>query len=812
MPGEAQPPLPAAFVLPAAPALSPEDALAAFVPADGLIVELVAAEPLLHDPVQAVFDGDGRLWVVEMPGFMRDADGRDELEPSGCIAVLSDADGDGRLDTRAVFLDGLVLPRAVAPAYDGALVLAPPELLFCRDRDGDGRADERVVVESGFSGLDNPEHAPNALLRTLDNRYRLANDARQYRFDGTRFVPELTNGGGQWGLTQDDQGRTFHDNNSDPLRGDLVPAVYGRRNVDHGAVPGLDVRLADDFGVFPVRATPGVNRGYREGVLDAAGRLRSVTAACAPHVLRGGGVPADMRGDVIVCEPSANLLMRYELVEDPSGALAARPPATGRTPLASRDERFRPVNLCDGPDGALYVVDLARGVLQHRVFLTSWLRAQIEARGLEQPVGRGRIWRLRAHDMPPRDVPHLLRLDVPGLAALLAHEDGWWRDRAQQELVERRADDADTVPAVRARLDDPSPRARLHALWTLDGLGALEAADLLPRTSDADLPVRLAALRLTEGRVTGDDDALLGALAHALDDPSPRVRIQALFSLGAAGVPGRRLLARAMDADCSTPERRGAVLSGLRGVELEFLDLLDGDEPAPGRDVLLALLARAVTREGSGARLVDLLGRASRESQPWRARALLDGVLDGLGPDGRRTLFAEPAALGALLASDDADVATRAARLDAALAWPGRAVADAPPVRPLSADEAARFEAGRLAFAVGCTPCHLASGRGEPGRAPSLVGSPYVLGDPARLARLVLHGLTGPLDLPGGPFDQDMPAYPADDETLAALLTYLRREWGHGADPVAVETVSAARAASAGREDAYTADALDAEG
>ena len=813
--GEEQPPLPADLIVPPAPPLSPEEALASFAVAPGFRVELVAAEPLVEDPVACAFDGDGRLWVCEMRGFMPDVDGTHEDAPVGVIAVLADTDGDGRMDERTVFLDGLVLPRAVQPALDGALVIAPPEMFFARDTDGDGRADERTLIDTNLGGIASPEHAINGFLYTLDNWYRCANAPVRYRRDADgEWERGATAGGGQWGITRDDVGRALYNTNSDPLRGDLYPSHYAVRNPNHGTASGVNVRLAQDFAVSPSRITPGVNRGYQAGILRDDFRLAKFTAACAPLVFRGHGFPADFAGNAFVCEPAGNLVKRYRLLETDGIGLTATPAPGGDAPefLSSTDERFRPVNLMDGPDGALYVVDLYRGVLQHRMFVTSFLRRQIEERGLERPLGLGRIWRVVHEDAPEAAPVRMSTWSWTELVAALSHPSGWVRDNAQRILVEEGRGVRDALEVLREGLPEATPLGRLHALWVLDGIGALREADVLAALADGDARVRRTAMRLAERwMATGSKEATdrvvgLGAQGDQRD------LHQALLSLGDANTD------HADDAllflcyiGVPTAELRGAALSGLAGRELSSLERLlhtEGtDAEEAGRPELLELLARAVAREGRGDRIERLLTVIADARPAWQRGALARGVLAGRpkGPRGEPApirLAAEPAGFASVLAAGDLT------SLHDAVAWPGRPGFESLEIRPLEPEEAQRFERGRALYAATCASCHLPSGLGDPGQAPPLRHSLFVLGDEERLAKIVLHGLVGPLELEDARWDAEMPAWIAPDDDLAALLTYLRREWGHGADPVTPATIARVREATAGRSLPWTVEEL----
>ncbi|MGC6486962.1 MAG: PVC-type heme-binding CxxCH protein, partial [Planctomycetota bacterium] len=393
--GEQQVLLPDSVVVPPAVVRSAAEERATFHLPKGYEAQLFAAEPMVRDPVVATWDADGRMWVCEFTNYMLDIEATDEAAPTGRVVVLHDDDGDGAADRSTVFADELVLPRAVLPMRGGALVLTPPQLVWMPDADGDLVADgPREVVLDGFeAGTGNPEHAGNALVWGLDNRIHLANDRRMLRWTGPgAFEVEQGNGGGQWGLSMDDRGRFFFNSNADWLRCDLLPGRYGPTAQPLGGLPGLGHRVVTDQRVWPSHITPGVNRGYREGLLKDY-TLTRTTGVCSPCSYRGALLPFD--GDVFVCEPCGNLVRRFRL-RDHDGRLGgdnAYHDAQDEF-LTSTDERFRPVDLKNGPDGALYVVDMYRGVIQHRNYVTSFLRDQVEKRGLEQPVHMGRIWRI----------------------------------------------------------------------------------------------------------------------------------------------------------------------------------------------------------------------------------------------------------------------------------------------------------------------------------------------------------------------------------------------------------------------------------
>ncbi len=826
-------PLPEAWRLPPAPVLEPEEAVASFRVQPGYRVELVASEPLIEDPVQAVFDGDGRLWVVEMIGFMPDADGNDELDEVCRISVLEDLDGDGRMDRATRFLEDLVLPRAVGFARGGILVLEPPDLYLCRDTDGDGEADRREVVASGFPGLHNPEHAPNGLLRGLDNWIHLAKHGAAYRQDAEGgWILRRQPAEGQWGLTQDDWGRLFHNHNSDLLRGDLIPARLALGNPHLRRVNGVNVSVARDQRVWPVRPTPGVNRGYRQGTLRADGTLARVTAACGPLIYRGD-LLRDYRGHAFVCEPAGNLVKALRLAETPDGRLEARPFEEGREFLASTDERFRPVNLVDGPDGALYVVDFYRGILQHRIYMTTWLRRQVEERGLDQPVGLGRIWRVVPEDAapPPRRRPALEQAPAQELAAALRSPNGWLRDTAQRILVDRRLVAAE--PALRRLLEDTGTPAvtRVHALWTLEGLGLLGLEDLVPFLAPGGVrpeerePV-VQALRILAERPPGTAalPAMTARLRSLVGHPSARVRRHLALALGPLRFEGRRDLLRQLLQSAAASDDavlRDAALTALPGEELDLLLSLDPEvfaDPRGAAAGVVKALAECVAREEDPVRLrrlVEALLDAGRRPA-WR-RAALDGLLatrpldreGGLPPRYRRFRLDREVDLAGIeeLGSALGDP-PRAALLDALLDWPGRLLPEERRPEP-TPEERRRIAAGQALFEITCASCHGFQGEGQEGQAPPFEDSEWVWGPEERLVRIVLHGLRGPVEVAGREWDLEMASLELlDDRQVAEILSYVRSRWGQGAPLIVPETVTRIREQERGRMQPWTAEEL----
>ncbi len=780
------------------------DALESFRVAPGFRVELVATEPMVEAPVAVEWDADGRLWVVEMRGYMRGQPPRDEPAARlGRIAVLEDTDGDGRMDRRTLFQGDLRMPRAIAFAAGGVLIADPPMLWFARDRDGDLRCDQMTVLDANFGAGSHVQHGPNGFAQSIDNwldvaghdaRLRVVRDGAGIRLE-TQPVPRR----GQWGVSRDDIGRAFYNGNASFLHVDSLLAHYMAGSDSHTGRAGIGVSIASDQRVYPVSRS-GVTLGDQPMMRRPDGRLARATAACGPTVYRGGQFPASLRGDAFVCEPAGNAVVQFNLVErggvlDAVHLLYLDEQWGRREFLASTDERFRPVSCATGPDGCLYVVDMHRGVIEHTKYMTSHLRAHINMTGLANGVRAGRIYRVvhEGHAVPA--TPRLSTMLTGELVERLRHPNGWVRDTAQRLLVERGGTDA--LPALRSIVmsagptlgrspSDPiAPRraggaalastradqhdaatiARLHALWTLDGLDGVDEQVVRRALRDGNAHVRAAGVRLAERwwskqpAQSLDADARLTEqtrigldLYECIRDPSEAVRRQLAASLSAIGGPMDSALRQLLIEQGDDPVVVDAAVHGLAGREVEFLSRLMPSVRASD-DSRLAPFVKA------------LIGAVERRGIPARV-ARLNAVLH------RPTTRKNP---------------------------------------PLSPAASRTFKAGAALYAKSCASCHGPRGLGIEAKAPPLIDSPIVEGSPTRLTRIVLHGLTGPIVVHGRRYDMQMPGLGSlKDEQVAAILTYLRRAWGHRATPVTPRDVAAVRRLSADRRRPWTIEELDA--
>lgn len=818
--GEVQQMLFPEHLIPDAPVLSPEEALKSFHLQPGFRIEIVADDSLLNTPVAMEFDPDGRIWVVEMVGYMRDADGTREDEPVGSIAVLEDTDGDGRMDKRTVFLDQLVMPRAICLTEAGVIIAEMPNLWLCKDTDGDLKCDEKTAIFTNYvqGDIKNPEHNANGLMWGLDNWIYSANYTKRIRQVNDRWIEEPTVFRGQWGLSQDDFGRQVYDTNSDQLRIDLIPAEYLLRNPNYRTTSGINVDPVGRKDVFPVRVNPGINRGYQPHMLKD-GYLTRFTGACGPVIYRGDNFPKEFHGNAFVPEPTGNLIKRNILTEQ-DGVVTGEYAYDDSEFLASTDERFRPVNLYNGPDGAMYVVDMYRGLIQHKIYLTTYLRNQVEKRHLDKPVDMGRIYRVVYEGNPVQRAPKMSGMSSTELVNQLASSKGWVRDTAQRLLVEQ--NDGSAVPALKQLAVGRAPTlASVHALWTLEGMNQMDAATIHRALKSANPKVQVAALRIadTDSDIATKVAANVAALSR---NASGELAWQLALSLGNYDSPetdaALSLLAAAHSRNKNIID---ATISGLAGRELSFVKtLLETAEPSSEVGPLLRGLASSIFREANAATIDQFFTLVAQisDSSMERAVALLDGAASIMPKAAKEKpaarvkpimLAGAPGGYDTLLQSSQAKLADKARQLEPLLTWDGKAGGVADEIRPLTDAEKALFDQGKELYMISCGACHQPHGNGQEGLAPPLVGSEWVMGSEERIIRIALHGVMGPISVKDEKWDLIMPGLGIfEDEQIAGILTFIRREWDNTGDPVTPEKVKAVRDQYPDRIDLWTEEEL----
>ncbi|MEQ8689278.1 MAG: c-type cytochrome [Pseudomonadales bacterium] len=796
---------------PPAPELTPTQALAQFTLAPGFEITLVAAEPLVEDPVVVRWDEHGNLYVVEMRGFMPDAYGNNQDAPIGAVVRLKDTDRDGIYEQREVLLDKLILPRAIAIVNEGLLIAEPPHLWLCpsaTQRSADISCADKVDLGRYGDQPGSVEHAENGLLLALDNWLYSAKSDRRLRLKEGRLLEEKTLFRGQWGITQDNLGRLFYNTNSNLLLGDgydaqRVVAAGNRR------APGLGQRVSRDDQLFAVRVNPGVNRAYVPGVLRADGRLNRPTSASGMTIYRGDQFGPGHRDDAYVTEPAANAVVRLKLkhrgLQLGSEHVLYSNDQWGQVEfLASTDERFRPVDVSVGPDGALYVVDMYRGIIQDHVFLTEELRQQALARQLDRPLGKGRIWRVTSKGSAYRPFAEdLAQLSSEDLLQRLASSNGWQRDTAQRLLIARQDDGLKR--ALNKAVRGHGKWQVVHALWVLEGRGELDRPVVLNLLARADNDLRVAALTAGGGLLKRSE--LLTLFARSKDERVRQQTIAELARFSSARAVQQVLLAAVLDGSLHELGL-SAVKAALHQHEISFLTrLINSDRVADFYSLVTDLVVQAFNiNPGNAQALLDLAEQ--HVAQPQLVTALLDGMFAVSRFDGfQRAQLKTP---HPLFDHPDEKLWPALARARRTVTWPGDPLlADA---KPLTPPQAERLAAGQDYYQAYCATCHGADGQGIASLAPPLVDSDWVTGSTERLVRVLLHGLQGRIQVGDEVWDGVMPGHGAvpefTDDVAAGLVTFLHRAWGHTGRAVEPEFIAAIRAATHDRKALWTAAEL----
>ncbi|GAA4418388.1 hypothetical protein GCM10023187_51790 [Nibrella viscosa] len=517
--------------------LTPEQSLKAFRVPKGYHMELVASEPMVREPVAIAWDGNARMYVAEMDTYMQDADATGEHEPVSRIVRLEDTNGDGKMDKSTVFIDKLLLPRMILCVGNELIVNETDtyDLWSYTDTNGDGVADtKKRIYHIPRKAPGNLEHQRSGLDWNIDNWLYVTVDPVRFRYTkGQIQVDSLHSGSnGQWGLTHDNYGRLFFS------RGGGENAGSGFQiNPKYGALEFADAYDEETFApVWSIIANPDVQGGPRRLRPDST--LNHFTAGCGQSIYRGDKLPADLVGDYLICEPVARIVRRARVVNK-QGKTHLENVYHQQEFIASTDFNFRPVNTYTGPDGNLYIVDMNRGIIQESQWTPkgSWIRPQIERLGLDKHVQHGRIWRLVQDGVKPGNKPNMLNESAQQLVAYLDHPNGWWRDNAQRQLII--LGDQSVVPTLKqiaagqpaGLVRKPSALGRLHALWTLEGLDAIDAATVTAALKDDNAQVRRAAIWISEPLLKQKDEAMINQVASLLNDPSIDVRVQLLESL-----------------------------------------------------------------------------------------------------------------------------------------------------------------------------------------------------------------------------------------------------------------------------------------
>ncbi|NOZ39904.1 MAG: hypothetical protein GXP24_06730 [Planctomycetes bacterium] len=570
---------------PESQALSPTDSLATIHVPEGYTIELVASEPLIRDPVALAWDEQGRLWVAEMSDYPLGIDGQGK--PGGRIRVLEDTNNDGTYDQSHIFVDGLSFPSGVLPWRQGVLITAAPNILYAVDTDHDGKADKTEILFAGFQER-NQQLRVNGLRWGLDNWIYCASGSHVARYDdASRILSTKTGemvligsrdfrirpatgeldpqaGPSQFGRNRDDWGNWFGSMNSHPLWHYVLEDHYTRRN-PHAAPPAprRQLILPRNPKVYPAKAPQKRFHNFQQ-----SGRF---TSACSAIIYRDQQLftdNVDQHG--FTCEPFHNLVQHFALQNEGVSFSAERSPANAKLDFfASTDRWCRPVFATTGPDGALWIADMYRYMIEHPQWLTPEGRQELKP-FFRHGETQGRIYRIFPKGKKPRKILNLKKLSNQALIEALETPNGVQRDLIQQALLAR------SDPAIKPLLvslvkNSPQPLARLHALCTLEGLDAITPEILLVALADQHSGVQRHAIRIAEP-IAGANPQVLAVATELVSSANAKVRQQLAYSLGEwPDEKSARTLARLMIQDHADIYLTAAAMSSISEQNIEVL-------------------------------------------------------------------------------------------------------------------------------------------------------------------------------------------------------------------------------------------------
>jgi putative membrane-bound dehydrogenase-like protein len=631
--------LAAAFQVGATEKLGASADLKSLVTEADVAVELVAAEPIVFDPVAVSWDASGRMFVAENRGYPVGPE-------TGVIAMVEDTDGDGRMDKRTEFATGIPYPNGLMPWRGGFFVTSAPEVYYFKDTTGDGKADVRKVVLTGYMtnsttqirvahpklGLDGWVYVTAGLtggkVKSPQHGEREATEFKRSdsRFNPDSLVVEQSPGVGQFGLCFDDFGRKFICSNRNPLKHIVLHPRYLKRNkffafskFDH------DVAAAGTDAICWPLSEDTTTAGFHPRLM-ATPHAGTFTSACGISIYRGNLLPSSFYGSAICCEPAQNLVQRQTLAPR-GGTFTGTPATSGNEFLASADTWFRPVYSANGPDGAAYICDMHRKILDHPRYLPEHIRDTLDYGAGKD---KGRIYRLIRKGARTRTLPKLPADEPAKLASALNHANAWTRETAFRLLTESKAPEV-LQQLRKTRLTNPA--ARVAAYRLIANRSQLTDAEVVKMLNDSSPRVREHGIQLGETRL--QNQAITSRIRQLATDSDSMVRFKTALVLGFDDAKYRNTSLANIASQIGTDEfSAAAVMSSLDAVGIEYVarHLLNTGEAAKA-PALMASLGQAVGRSAKDSQTLHLIELLSRNKSPagieWKT-SFTDGLAKGL--------------------------------------------------------------------------------------------------------------------------------------------------------------------------------------
>lgn len=702
----------------------------------GFKIEVAASEPFLEAPVSMSFDNEGRIWAVEMKGYMQSIEGLSQEMPNGTITILEDLDKDGVTDHATTFMENLVLPRALTHVYDGLLYAEPPNLWFVEIKND--KPINKILVDSLYADGGNVEHQPNGLMLHIDNWIYNAKSNYRYQRKNGKWLKEPTSYRGQWGITKDDFGHLYYNNNSVQLIGDYVLPNTVISNPFHNPKNAVNKMLTNNQRVYPLHATS-VNRGYMKGVLDNDSILINVTSSCGPLIYRGNTFPKSHYQNAFVCAPEVNIVKR-NILSFNDDHISAKQAWNNREFLASTDEGFRPVNLFNGPDGNMYIVDMHRGIIQDKAYMSPYLKEQLASKKLDTIIGMGRILKVSPEGAIKQNLPNLAKFSTSKLVESLKSSNGWIRDRAQHILIDQ--GNLNAIPLLKELINEtPKNSTGIHALYTLEGLNELSFNFLHDAASNLknDLFTTHCLVLLEKFATNHNKSKMLELSEHLIKQNNMGIDLYLALSLGKwnAVSPDTFLpiLKKINYRYINNAIFNDAIISSLSNLEETYLELIS-------------------------------------DSNQNSLKPLIENTIQNKNIGKKNTIFVNE--------SVTTDSRT----------------------------------AGYYLFKNVCAACHGNGGTGIEGVAPPLSNSEFVNGKDETLARIILHGLHGPITVNGinYEFNGEMPGLvnnpSINNEDVGNIISYLRNAFTTKSKKITFEEIEQLRNEQPKNGHSYTEEEL----
>ena len=575
---------------PSAPVLpvSPQDEAKKLLLPVGYSIEPILTEPQIEQPAAIAFDGNGRMFVLELRSYMLTADSDNELDSISIISRWEDKDNDGVYETGTKFVENLIFPRFVLPFGNNSILTMESNadnIYKYTDTDNDGVADKKELFTTNFGRSGNVEHQQAFLYWGMDNWMYSSVNAFRIKWTPNGILREPTGQNhAQWGVTQDDDGKIWFQGGASGVPSYFqFPIHYGEFEIQD------EDQYADGFDIawgMPMHLSD--VQGGMDEVRQPDGSINHVTGAAGNDVFRGHRLPANMVGQYFYGEPVARIVRQINpLVKEGFTMLHNYYQDWKSEFIRSTDPLFRPVDLATAPDGTLYIADMYHGIIQEGNWTQpgSYLRTKIDQYQMDKVIGLGRIWRVRYEGIErDKEQPHMLDETAAQLVAHFDHPNGWWRDMAQQLLVQKQ--DKSVVPALQQMArSSKNTLARFHALWTLEGLGALDVSLLRELLKDSNPRIRIQALRASETLYKAGEKSLASDYKNALKDQNTDVLVQAILTNNILKIPNANAdfksiknINKAKGVQLVTEQILNPVADGLFGESI-LLDFNDDQKP-----------------------------------------------------------------------------------------------------------------------------------------------------------------------------------------------------------------------------------------